>query len=151
MSKVFSAPDSSITTRSGRFSFAWTVGLAVAVLVAVGAGAYLGKPPATTPIRDFQAPFVFGRFAIPPDNPLTEEAFELGRHLFYDPLLSGDNSMSCASCHEQARAFTDGQTLGIGHGGQTLEFQSISLAKLLLGPPHFLWVCRSATLVEQVV
>ena len=39
-------------------------------------------------------------------NPLTKEGIELGRHLFYDPVLSRDNTISCASCHLQATAFT---------------------------------------------
>ncbi len=39
-------------------------------------------------------------------NPLTEEGFELGRNLFYDPILSGDSSISCASCHLSFTGFT---------------------------------------------
>ncbi len=39
-------------------------------------------------------------------NPLTEEGFQLGRNLFYDPLLSRDNTISCASCHLQQTGFT---------------------------------------------
>lgn len=39
-------------------------------------------------------------------NPLTEEGFELGRKLFYDPILSRDNTISCATCHLQATGFT---------------------------------------------
>ena len=39
-------------------------------------------------------------------NPLTEEGFQLGRHLFYDPIISRDSSISCASCHLQATGFT---------------------------------------------
>lgn len=39
-------------------------------------------------------------------NTLTEEGFELGRKLFYDPILSRDNSISCASCHLQYTGFT---------------------------------------------
>ena len=39
-------------------------------------------------------------------NPLTEEGFELGRKLFYDPILSRDNTISCSSCHLQATGFT---------------------------------------------
>lgn len=38
-------------------------------------------------------------------NILTDEGFELGRALFYDPILSVDNSISCADCHQQAVAF----------------------------------------------
>jgi len=39
-------------------------------------------------------------------NPVTEEGFQLGRNLFYDPALSKDNTISCASCHLQASGFT---------------------------------------------
>lgn len=39
------------------------------------------------------------------NNPLTEEGFELGRKLFYDPILSEDNTISCASCHLQQTGF----------------------------------------------
>lgn len=40
-------------------------------------------------------------------NPLTREGFELGRRLFYDPILSIDSSLSCGSCHAQVHAFAD--------------------------------------------
>ena len=42
-----------------------------------------------------------------PDNKLSRAGVELGRFLFYDKLLSEDNTLSCASCHNQAMAFTD--------------------------------------------
>ena len=38
-------------------------------------------------------------------NPLTEEGFQLGRQLFYDPILSKNNTISCASCHSSFNAF----------------------------------------------
>lgn len=41
------------------------------------------------------------------NNPVTREGFELGRALFYDPVLSGDSSIACANCHQQVRAFSD--------------------------------------------
>ena len=40
------------------------------------------------------------------DNPMTEDGFQLGRQLFYDPVLSRDNTISCASCHLQFTGFT---------------------------------------------
>ena len=43
----------------------------------------------------------------PLDNPITEEGVNLGRHLFYDPILSSNNTVSCASCHKQENAFGD--------------------------------------------
>ncbi|MDO7877471.1 cytochrome c peroxidase [Hymenobacter sp. ASUV-10] len=55
----------------------------------------------------------------PLDNPLTVEGVELGRHLFYEKALSIDNTVSCASCHKQALAFTDGLARATGvHGSQ---------------------------------
>jgi cytochrome c peroxidase len=45
----------------------------------------------------------------PADNPATPAKVELGRHLFYDKRLSANQTMACATCHEQARAFTDGK------------------------------------------
>jgi cytochrome c peroxidase len=47
-------------------------------------------------------------------NQPNEAAFELGRMLFYDPRLSSDGQVSCGSCHQQARAFTDGQARAVG-------------------------------------
>ena len=44
---------------------------------------------------------------IPGNNPLTEAGVLLGRKLFYDPILSGDNTQNCAGCHNQANGFTD--------------------------------------------
>ena len=41
------------------------------------------------------------------NNPLTEKGFELGRYLFYDPILSLESSISCSSCHAQAHGFAD--------------------------------------------
>ncbi len=41
------------------------------------------------------------------NNPVSKEGFELGKKLFFDPVLSGDNSISCSSCHHQSVAFAD--------------------------------------------
>lgn len=51
---------------------------------------------------------------IPNDNPTTFEGVNLGRHLFYDPILSSDNSVSCASCHKQEYAFGDNTQYSFG-------------------------------------
>lgn len=41
------------------------------------------------------------------NNPVTQNGFELGRMLFYDPILSADSTIACASCHQQVRSFAD--------------------------------------------
>jgi cytochrome c peroxidase len=49
-------------------------------------------------------------------NAVTYNVFQLGRHLFYDPLLSEDTSVSCGSCHQQIFAFTNGPSHALSHG-----------------------------------
>ena len=55
---------------------------------------------------------------------------ELGRYLFYDSRLSGNGRQSCASCHEQARAFTDGRKTAIGSTGQVHARNAMSLVNI---------------------
>jgi cytochrome c peroxidase len=55
---------------------------------------------------------------VPEDNPVTWEKTELGRRLFHDRRLSRDWSISCASCHDPNRAFSDGRAVAIGIFGR---------------------------------
>ena len=87
----------------------------------------------------------------PADNPLTQEAVQLGRRLFYDKRLSGDNTVSCSTCHLQHLAFTDGRARSVGVSGKMLEFNSMSLANLMWGSPHFFWNGRADSLEEQAL
>ena len=65
---------------------------------------------------------------VPPDNPMSREKVELGRHLFYDKRLSSDASMSCATCHQQEKAFTDGKARSEGIDGTLGGRSAMSLA-----------------------
>jgi cytochrome c peroxidase len=67
---------------------------------------------------------------VPEDNPMSEAKVELGRHLFYDTRLSGNGTQSCGSCHEQARAFTDGRAQSVGSTGQLHPRGSMSLVNV---------------------
>ena len=123
-----------------------------AILAIVVSFAYWNSiAPQATPLTGFSAPFVFGRFSIPEDNPLTNEAFELGRHLFYDTRLSANNQVSCATCHIQRLAFTDGKARAVGISGKPRDFSSMSLANLMWGPQRFFWNGRAGSLEEQVL
>ena len=106
------------------------------------------KKPATH-LVEFTAPFVFGRFTVPENNPLTQESVLLGRRLFYDPILSSNNKVSCATCHKQALAFTDGLKTSVGVSGIPLAFNAMSLVNLMWGPRHFFWDGRVSSLEEQ--
>lgn len=55
---------------------------------------------------------------IPDDNPLTEAKIELGKQLYFDPRLSRDNSVSCATCHDPAKGWSNGDAVATGIGGQ---------------------------------
>jgi hypothetical protein len=55
--------------------------------------------------------------AVPANAPVTPARVELGRRLFYDKRLSGTGTQSCATCHIQERAFTDGRAQGLGSTG----------------------------------
>lgn len=55
---------------------------------------------------------------IPDDNPLTQSKLELGRQLFFDPRLSRDNTVSCATCHDPAKGWSNGDRFATGIGGK---------------------------------
>jgi len=136
--------------------FDWRLDVAAAALIAalLAAMATEGckkQRRVATPLTDFSAPFVFGRFQVPANNPLTREAVELGRRLFYDPRLSANGRVSCSSCHIQRLAFTDGRKTSVGVSGKPLVFNAMSLANLMWGPQHFFWNGRVATLEEQAL
>lgn len=72
-------------------------------------------------------------------NPLTEEGFQLGRNLFYDPILSRDNTISCASCHLQATGFTHtDHDLSHGIDGKIGQRNSLALMNLAW-QKNFMW------------
>jgi len=135
-----------------RFRFAVvTAAMIAALLTVLATGGCKKNRRVATPMADFSAPFVFGRFNVPADNPLTEEAVELGRRLFYDPRLSANGKVSCSTCHIQRLAFTDGRTTSVGVSGRPLESNSMTLANLMWGPQRFFWNGRVATLEEQAL
>ena len=71
-----------------------------------------------SPAWTWSLPADFPTPKVPADNPMSEAKVELGRFLFYDRRLSGNGSMSCASCHHQDKAFTDGQAFPRGITGE---------------------------------
>ncbi len=85
-----------------------------------------------------------------PDNPLTYEGVALGRRLFYDKRLSGLNNISCASCHNQQLAFTDGVALSnIGTSGTTLHRNAPPLFNLAWANNGLFWDGGSTNLESQ--
>lgn len=82
-------------------------------------GAYVWQVPKGFPIPE-----------VPADNPMTWEKVALGRQLFYDPRISGDGSVACASCHQPGLAFTDGRGRAKGIQGNIHPRSAMSLTNV---------------------
>lgn len=95
-------------------------------------------------------PATFPRPSLPEDNPLTEEGVALGSRLFRETLLSGNQTQSCATCHDPARAFTDGRATSLGSSGQAGTRNAMPLFNLAW-KSSFFWDGRARTLREQVL
>jgi len=87
---------------------------------------------------------------VPEDNPLTIEKIEQGRRLFLDRRLSRDNSIACSTCHDPARAFSDGRPIAVGIFGRQGRRNAPALINRGYGKLFF-WDGRAATLEEQVL
>jgi len=71
---------------------------------------------------------------VPEDNPMSVAKAELGRFLFYDKRLSGNGTQSCASCHHQDKAFTDGRAVAVGSTGELHPRSAQHLANSVYHP-----------------
>ena len=105
--------------------------------------------PHTPTLFDWQDPPGFPRMVVPTDNPFSREGVALGRRLFYDPILSADSSMSCASCHLQQLAFSDGKARSEGVVGLEGRRSAPSLANIGYAHTGLFWDGRSPSLEEQ--
>jgi cytochrome c peroxidase len=88
----------------------------------------------------------------PASNPITNDGATLGRVLFYDKSLSINNTIACASCHHQDKAFVDGVAFSKGFAGGLTRRNSMALAnaRYFKGKKMF-WDLRAATLEDQVL
>lgn len=100
---------------------------------------------------DVQVPEYFPDIHNPPDNPMTYDGVQLGRHLFYDPVLSADSSMSCSSCHDPKLAFTDGKATSPGIDGINGRRSSMSLVNIGFFGNKLFWDGRSPSLEHQAI
>jgi parallel beta-helix repeat protein len=84
----------------------------------------------------------------PADNPTTAEKAELGRLLFFDPILSENNDLACASCHHPDLGFSDGRATAAGANGIELSRNTMGLWNVAYATRLF-WDGRAATLEDQ--
>ena len=88
------------------------------------------------------------RAVIPADNPQTPQKIQLGELLFFDGRLSADGTVACSTCHDPARAFTDGRPTSIGIKGRTGQRNAPTVLNALFNKTQF-WDGRVNTLEEQ--
>jgi cytochrome c peroxidase len=88
----------------------------------------------------------------PFDDPVTDAGATLGRVLFYDTRLSANDTIACASCHQQRHAFVDRERFSKGFEGKLTDRNSMSLVNLRYYPRgRFFWDERARSLEEQVL
>lgn len=101
-------------------------------------------------------PYILNAQGFPPpeihhDNPLTKQGVKLGKMLFYEKMLSKDNTISCASCHKQEDAFSDVNRFSIGVGGATGNRQAMSIVNMAWNRNGFFWDGRAELLRHQAI
>lgn len=100
----------------------------------------------------FRTPVVAGRDNTPAANEVTDAGATLGRVLFYDTLLSRNESKACASCHLASDGFSDPDRLSEGFEGSLTARNSMPIANLrYYGPGAMFWDERSSSVEEQVL
>lgn len=97
-----------------------------------------------------ELPSHFDSLPIPLNNPMNKAKVELGARLFYDPLLSIDSSLSCASCHIASFAFSDGKIKSRGQS-DSLTFRNSPVLFNLAYAPYFMMDGGVPTLELQIV
>jgi cytochrome c peroxidase len=80
----------------------------------------------------------------------TPQQIDLGRYLFFDPVLSGDGSISCASCHHPDQGFSDGLPRSVGIGGQPVARAAPTLWNVAF-LNSFFWDAHAGSLEEQIL
>src|SRR5262245_11379 len=104
--------------------------IAPAIVAGFSIVAAASESTPSQPVYDWRLPAGFRAPDVPADNPMSEAKVELGRHLFYDVRLSGNGTQSCASCHQQEKAFTDGRAFSVGSTGEAHPRGSMSLVNI---------------------
>jgi cytochrome c peroxidase len=106
--------------------------LLVVLLAGVAPVAVSSDAPVAVGSREYRwhLPRGFPIPAVPPENPMSDAKVVLGRRLFFEPRLSVTHAYSCASCHDPARAFTDGRAVALGATGLPTANAAMSLANV---------------------
>ena len=93
----------------------------------------------------------FPSMTVPADNPMTAEGIDLGRRLFFDPILSADSTIACGSCHDPKKSFNDNLAFSPGVGGQLGGRSSMAVINVAFFEHGLFWDGRAASLEDQAL
>lgn len=125
-------------------------GLLIALMTVGLLGCEILSPQPEERSVDLQVAPGFPAVPVPEHNPLTVEKVQLGERLFFDPILSRDGTISCASCHDPDAAFADPRALSIGVDGRVGLRNSPSLVNVAY-QRLFFWDGGALSLEGQVL
>lgn len=132
---------------SSMLIFSRTLTLIAGVIMLCASGFAVGRPNA-----DMSYVWNLPKWVPPPnapaENPMSYAKAELGRHLFYDKGLSANRAMACATCHLQAKAFTDGRAAPVGVTGEKGVRSAMTLANVAYAPV-LTWANPQVTSLEK--
>lgn len=117
----------------------WLLALMLSSQIALATPWVDGDPPTGLPATPH-----------PADNPPTPEKIELGKQLYFDPRLSSDNTISCASCHDPKKGWSNGEATAAGVGGQRGGRSAPSILNSAYAKFQF-WDGRAASLEQQAL
>jgi cytochrome c peroxidase len=120
--------------------------IALAFFILLVAGNLIGQ----TDVFTWAIPKPFPRPVVPADNPMNAAKVELGRYLFYEKRMSLNGKESCATCHRQELAFTDGRSRAEGTTGELHPRSSMSLANVAYSP-LLTWANPTLSSLEEQV
>jgi cytochrome c peroxidase len=106
------------------------------------------NPPVPQEPESLKIPLGLPPIEWPADNPYSQKKAELGRILYFDKRLSGDGTVSCATCHTIPRAFSDEQKISIGIKGQKGTRHAPTVINAAYQKNYF-WDGRALTLEDQ--
>ena len=116
-------------------------------IIAVSIVFFCGKVSVTP--YSFPEMMYFPKVPVFASNPTTVEGADVGRYLFYDPILSSDSTISCSSCHNQQTAFTNSTAFSVGVNGGKTDRNALPLFNLAWHPYYF-YDGRAKTLEDQI-
>jgi cytochrome c peroxidase len=133
---------------NNKWPFIMLYALGALLLIALGLYLSVVFSGSANKAYQWQIPDGFPAPQVPADNPMTYAKVELGRALFYETALSGNRAMSCSTCHQPDRSFSQDMAKSSGASGDTLKRNALALVNVAYNH-HFTWAHSEINTIEQ--